>query len=336
MGTTQVDAGERMKLLEIYSRLHDDIQYIEAKLQESVRSEDAQLGEAAAHYLKAGGKRLRPVFVLLAGRFGKYDIERLSHVAVPLELIHMATLVHDDVIDNANTRRGQPTVMAKWDERIAMYTGDYILGKALTVAAKLERPDIHQILSRAMVQMVIGEMEQLRLFNNLDQSVRDYLLRIRRKTALLIAISCQLGALAAGVPEKLTGRLYAFGYNAGMAFQIQDDLLDINGTAEQLGKPPGSDIRQGNITLPVLYAIEDERIRGAVSGVLQSMQEQIADDSRVEQALDLIRASSGIKRAERLAGRYIDKAVQALETLPDIQEKDDLIRIAHFITNRSY
>ncbi|HZG57463.1 polyprenyl synthetase family protein [Paenibacillus sp.] len=322
-----------MKLLDLYAKMQDDIQYIERKLDESVRSDDAELNDASLHLLKAGGKRLRPVFVLLSGRFGKYDLERLSHIAVALELIHMATLVHDDVIDDAATRRGQPTVKAKWDERIAMYTGDYILGKALAVAANLEHPDIHRILSKAMVQMVIGEMEQFRLFYRLDQSVRDYLLRIRRKTALLIAVSCQLGALAAGVPRSQSERLYAFGYNAGMAFQIRDDILDLKGTEKQLGKPPGSDMRQGNITLPVLYAMRDPRVRTAVEAATAGAE---PDEEALGAAIALVRGHPGLKEADALSHRYIDKAIAALRALPDVPAKRDFIAIAKFIADRSY
>lgn len=181
----------------------------------------------------------------MSGKFGRYDLTRLKKVAAALELIHMATLVHDDVIDDALTRRGTLTVKSKWDNRIAMYTGDYILGKALTKVTELEMPRIHQILSRAIVQMCIGEMEQIRHFFNPSQSVRTYLLRIRRKTALLIAVSCQLGAIAAEADEYTVQRLYSFGYNVGMAFQIRDDILDICGSEKELGKPPGSDIRAG-------------------------------------------------------------------------------------------
>ncbi|HZG85243.1 polyprenyl synthetase family protein [Paenibacillus sp.] len=322
-----------MKLLDIYAKMTEDIQHIERRLDESVRTEEAELNAASLHLLKAGGKRIRPVFVLLAGRFGTYDLDRLSHVAVALELIHMATLVHDDVIDDAATRRGQPTVKAKWDERIAMYTGDYILGKALAVAAQLERPDIHRILSKAMVQMVIGEMEQFRLFYRLDQSVRDYLLRIRRKTALLIAVSCQLGALAAGASDRAAQRLYAFGYNAGMAFQIRDDILDLMGTEQQLGKPPGSDMRQGNVTLPVLYAIRDERVREAVRAATNA---ERPDEAALARAIELVRSSPGIEEADALSRRYIDKAIRALDELPDIPAKDDFEAIANFIAERAY
>jgi len=322
-----------MKLLDLYAKMHDDIQYIERKLESSIRSEEADLNDASLHLLKAGGKRIRPVFVLLSGRFGTYDLERLSHVAVALELIHMATLVHDDVIDDAATRRGQPTVKAKWDERIAMYTGDYILGKALAIAAKLEQPDIHRILSKAMVQMVIGEMEQFRMFYRLDQSVRDYLLRIRRKTALLIAVSCQLGALAAGVSGPMSQRLYTFGYNAGMTFQIRDDILDLTGTEKQLGKPPGSDMRQGNITLPVLYAMRDPRVREAVEAATSGPAQ---DEDALQRAIQLVRKSPGIKEADALSHRYIDKAIGALRGLPDIPAKKDFVAIAKFIADRSH
>ncbi|MEI7024550.1 polyprenyl synthetase family protein [Paenibacillus sp. y28] len=324
-----------MKLLDIYARLKKDMAYIEKELEKSVDSEHAMLRETSAHLLKAGGKRIRPVFVLLAGEFGAYDLERLKHIAVSLELIHMASLVHDDVIDDADTRRGQLTVRSKWDNRIAMYTGDYIFAKALMVATELAEPIIHQVLSRAIVQMSIGEMEQIRYFYQPDQSVRNYLLRIRRKTALLIAISCQLGALAAGASEKVCSRLYSFGYNVGMAFQLRDDVLDLTGTEKELGKPPGSDIRQGNVTLPVLYALQEPERRAELLTELKAI-ERADGQADVSRCLQLIRSSHGVNRATELASRYIDKAIGALSGLENIRAKDDLIRVAYFIGNRSY
>ncbi len=324
-----------MKLLDIYARLRKDIAYIEQELDETVRSDHALLSEASLHLLKAGGKRIRPVFVLLAGELGSYQLNRLKHVAVALECIHMASLVHDDVIDNANTRRGQLTVKSKWDNRIAMYTGDYIFAKALTVITELEQPEIHNILSKAIVQMSIGEMEQVRDFFNLNQSVRHYLLRIRRKTALLIAISCQLGALAADVPIEVCRKLYSFGYNVGMAFQITDDLLDVCGTAKQLGKPPGSDVRQGNITLPVLLALEEPELRPVLLQELNRI-EAHGGDTNVDVFIQTIRKSQGLKRAEQLADRYIEKAKAALKDIPNGQTKKNLLDIARFVGHRSY
>lgn len=308
---------------------------IEKELYRSVEGDSPELTETSLHLLRAGGKRLRPVFVLMGGKFGSYDIEKLKHVAVPLELIHSASLVHDDVIDDASTRRGKPTVKAKWDNRIAMYTGDYIYGKALDLTTRLKQPEIHQILAKAMVEMSIGEMEQIRDFFNVSQDVRRYLLRIRRKTSLLIAISCQLGALAADADRRIAASLYRFGYNVGMAFQIQDDLLDLCGSEKQIGKPPGSDMRQGNITLPVIYALEDPERREPLLKELDRIH-ALNGQCDVSEAVKLVTSSSGIARSEALADRYITKALDALSDLPDIKTRKQLKDIAHFITKRSY
>ncbi|WP_312148589.1 polyprenyl synthetase family protein [Paenibacillus odorifer] len=322
-----------MKRLQIFGLLNRDMDQIEKELYRSVQGDDDLLTETSLHLLKAGGKRLRPVFVLMGGKFGKYDLEKLKRVAIPLELIHSASLVHDDVIDDAELRRGELTVKAKWGDKIAMYTGDYIYAKALVMTTELKNPRIHQILSKAMIEMSIGEMEQIRDFFNSEQSVRHYLRRIRRKTALLIAVSCQLGALAAEADPEVARLLYNYGYNVGMAFQIRDDLLDLSGTEKQIGKPPGSDMRQGNITLPVIYSLEDERLRESLLEELKSIRE---DHSTVGHAIDLILSGDGIARSEELASRYIDKALAALEQLPNNKTKRNLRDIAYFITGRSY
>ncbi|WP_219836535.1 heptaprenyl diphosphate synthase component II [Paenibacillus sp. R14(2021)] len=324
-----------MKLLDIYAKMKSDLDAIEGQLARSVTSDHALLSDASTHLLKAGGKRIRPVFVLLAGKFGTYELSVLERVAVPLELIHMASLVHDDVIDNAETRRGQLTVKSKWDNRIAMYTGDYIYGKALALVTELENPQIHQILSKAMVEMCIGEMEQIRDFFNTEQSVRNYLLRIRRKTALLIAISCQLGAIASGADRRTANLLYRFGYNVGMAFQIRDDLLDLLGTEKQIGKPPGSDIKQGNITLPVLLALQEPKIAGELLVEINNIHTSNGA-GETKKALNIIRKSAGIGIAEEMATRYINKAIDALSGLPSISAKKNLTDIAHFIAKRNY
>ncbi|GAB6990305.1 polyprenyl synthetase family protein [Paenibacillus pini] len=324
-----------MKRLDIFGLLKKDMAHIEQELFRSIEGDHELLNETSMHLLKAGGKRLRPVFVLMGGKFGHYDLEKLKHVAVPLELIHMASLVHDDVIDDADTRRGQLTVKSRWDNRIAMYTGDYIYARALQLATELPNPQIHQILSKAMVEMSIGEMEQIRDFFNIEQSVRRYLLRIRRKTALLIAISCQLGAVAAEADRKVGQLLYRYGYNVGMAFQIQDDLLDLCGTEKQIGKPPGSDMRQGNITLPVIYALQDEKVRVPLIQEIKRIHE-LNGECDVSAAVNMIKASRGISQAENLGSRYIQKALYALNELPDNRTKKNLKDIAHFVTKRSY
>lgn len=324
-----------MKLLDIFAKLKGDMSRIEQELERSISFGDELLSETSLHLLKAGGKRLRPVFVLLSGKFGQYDLDKLTKVAVPLELIHMSSLVHDDVIDDASTRRGQLTVKSKWDNRIAMYTGDYIFGRALTIATELDDPFIHQMLSKSLVQMSIGEMEQIRYFFNTEQTIRDYLLRIRRKTALLIAISCQLGAAAAGADRVTVNRLYRYGYNVGMTFQIRDDMLDLFGTEKQIGKPPGSDIRQGNITLPVILALKDDKVREPLLEQIRIIREHNGNVD-TKPAISLIKRSKGIQLADQLANDYTKKALAALEGLPGIGAKKNLIDIAHFVGKRNY
>ncbi|WCK56077.1 heptaprenyl diphosphate synthase component II [Aneurinibacillus sp. Ricciae_BoGa-3] len=323
-----------MKLADIFFPFRSDMNYIERELEQAVDAQERVLQKTSSHLLKAGGKRIRPVFVLLGGKFGTYDLERLKNVAVSLELIHMATLVHDDVIDDAELRRGKATVKAKWDNRIAMYTGDYIFARALSIITELKNPEIHKILSHAIVEMSIGEIEQIRDLNNWNQNLRCYLRRIKRKTALLIAISCQLGAIAADATEAVVRSLFWYGYNVGMAFQITDDILDFTGDAKTLGKPAGSDLRQGNITLPALYMYYCSSMADEIKQRLVPGKGEFQSPGLLEQTVRDIRSGEGIDYAHKLADRYLQRATQALDVLPDNANRDALLKIAHFIGGR--
>lgn len=321
-----------MNLVDIYFKMKKDVQYIEDELEKSIDTDVRELYQSSTHLLKAGGKRIRPVFVLLGGKWGDYDVKRLKHVAVPLELIHMATLVHDDVIDDADKRRGRETVRTKWDNKIAMYAGDYIFARALAIVAQLPIPQLHRILAQAMVEVCKGEIEQVKDLNNWEQNFRTYLRRIKRKTALLIAISCQMGAVASGAPQSIVSKMYWYGYNVGMAFQITDDILDFTGTEKQLGKPAGSDLLNGNITLPALYTAHQGRFR-------DRFQSWIAENTfwdHVDEAIQLVRKDDGIAYSQALAERYIVRARSVLADLPDNQAKTSLLGIADFIIERKF
>ncbi|WP_142504318.1 polyprenyl synthetase family protein [Melghirimyces algeriensis] len=323
-----------MKMKDIYTSLKKDLRDIERELKRSVQSEHQELNRSAVHLLEAGGKRMRPVFVLLAGRFGYYEMESLKQVAVALELIHMATLVHDDVIDNAATRRGRPTVKAKWDNRVAMYTGDYILARSLEVASRIQNPVAQRVLARAMHQMCKGEIEQIRDLYRTDLSFLRYLHRIKRKTALLMAVSCELGALVSGADSQVVRRLRLYGYFIGMAFQITDDVLDLTGDEMTLGKPAGSDLRQGNVTLPVIYILkkgrEEDRKR-----IIRYLHSEGRSGSLPE-ILQQVRHSEGILCAHQLADQYLNKGLRMLEGLPEGKAKESFRLIAKFIARRSY
>lgn len=320
-----------MKLKMMYSFLNADINAIEKALEDSVQTESPLLQQASLHLLKAGGKRIRPVFVLLAGKFGDYDINVMKNVAVSLELIHMASLVHDDVIDDAELRRGQPTIKAKWDNRIAMYTGDFIFAKALEIITEIENPLAHKVLSKTLVELTIGEIEQIKDKYRFEQNLRDYLLRIKRKTALLIAASCQLGAVASNVDDEIHRKLYRFGYYVGMSYQITDDVLDFTGTEKELGKPAGGDLLQGNITLPVLYAMKDEQIRSEIMKVHEKMSE-----SEIQHVIELIKNSGATEQALQISDRYLEKALHILDSLPNNRAKKTFRDIATQLGKRKY
>lgn len=319
-----------MKLAMTYSYLKPDLQLIEKALEETIKADHPVLGDASTQLLRAGGKRLRPVFVLLAGQFGVYDLDKIKAVAVSVEMIHMASLVHDDVIDESELRRGKPTVKAKWDNRIAMYTGDYIFARSLEYLTVINDAKAHQILSKTMVELTIGEMEQIKDKFNLDQNVRHYLRRIKRKTASLIAASCQLGAIAAKVPPEQEVLLYRYGYYIGMSYQIIDDILDFTASAQQLGKPAGSDLMQGNITLPVLYAMRDDHFRQELRDVFSTK----LTPENMSPLIQYIKDSTAIESSFALSNLYLEKAFHALDALPDVKAKQTLKEIATYIGNR--
>ena len=315
----------------MYSFLNSDINIIEKKLEETIQADSLLLKRASLHTLQAGGKRIRPVFVLLAGKFGRYDINIMKNVAVALELIHMASLVHDDVIDDADLRRGQPTVKAKWDNKTAMYTGDFIFALSLELMSEINKPLAHQILANTILEVSVGEIQQIKDKYRFNQNLRDYLRRIKRKTALLISASCQLGAITAGVEESTHKKLYRFGYYVGMAFQITDDILDFTSTEEELGKPAGSDLLQGNITAPALYAMENDLIREKIEKVHVDM-----EPAQIQELINLIKESGAIERSIALSDMYLDKALAVLEELPANRAKKTLRDIAKFIGRRKY
>jgi len=320
-----------MKLSAMYSFLNTDISIVEKELERTIQSEYPLLTQASLHLLQAGGKRIRPVFVLLGGKFGKYDIEYIKKVAVALELIHMASLVHDDVIDDAELRRGKATIKAIWNNRFAMYTGDYIFARSLELMTSLNNPLAHRILSNTIVEVCRGEIEQICDKYRFDQTLKCYLRRIKRKTALLIAVSCQLGAIAANAPTKIHELLYLFGYYVGMSFQITDDILDFIGTEEQLGKPAGGDLLQGNITLPVLFAMEDETAKAKIVTVSEN-----SSPEEIKEIISLIKKTGAIEKSYEVSNKYLQKAFSVLEQLPKNRARTTLYKIAKYVGKRKF
>jgi len=322
-----------MDFRQVYAQYKSDLNSIDELLAASVRSNNAVLNHSSSQLLAAGGKRIRPLFALLCGELGELrNKTQIRTLAASLELVHMATLVHDDVIDDASVRRGHPTVRAQYGNRPAMYTGDFLLARAIYMLSSLANTEVHSVMSDALVKMCEGEIEQIRDFHCLDQSLKQYLRRIERKTALLISVSCTLGATVSGVSRERVTALRQFGHYTGMAFQIVDDILDYIGDENVIGKPIGNDLLQGNITLPALFAVQSSSSGEELRRLIHP--QMSARDAK--QAVLLIRDAGGIEYAEQLATRYLEKALDTLGGIPDAPATQALAVVARFVNQRMY
>ncbi|WP_017185984.1 polyprenyl synthetase family protein [Alkalibacillus haloalkaliphilus] len=321
-----------MKLATTIKYMNDDINEIENKMKQITGKEHSMISTASNHLLQAGGKRIRPIFVLLSSQFGQSDTKQAINVAVALELIHMASLVHDDVIDFADTRRGHPTVNYKWDNLTAMYTGDFLFARTLELVKGQNEQQIHDVLSDTIHQVCIGEIEQLRDKYDIDQSLFNYFRRIKRKTALLIATSTRLGAIAANSEPEVVERLGLYGYYIGMSYQIIDDILDFTSNEKDLGKPVGSDLLNGNLTLPTILAFNNKTIYDQVEQFFNDP----SDITKADQAIEQIKKSDAIEESFQYSQTYLRKALQQLDDLPNTKPKRTLQKIAGYLGKRKF
>ncbi len=316
-----------------FKDIDKELGLVEANLASSVESQLSIMNQASVHLIKAGGKRLRPAFALLAGSFYKKDLAPLIPAATALELIHMATLVHDDVIDDSETRRGTATVKSAWGNRISIYAGNYIFARALGLISEYQRSDVVDLLAESSMKICEGEIIQMLSCYNVHLGLKNYLRRIERKTALLISVSCELGAMIAKAPAREIEALRNYGYYLGMAFQVTDDILDFIADEKILGKPTGSDIRQGVITLPALYALKHGPGRQELAASLSSPERCL---SQAEEIIGMILESDGIEYSYYVTSHFAGKAKKQLEYLPAVPARERLYEIADFIMSRDY
>ncbi len=330
----RVRAGEPvLKQLWLFNQINSDLQRVEKELTQFVETDFPILQDSAVHLLAAGGKRLRPAFTLLAGKFYGYPLERLIPVAMALELIHMATLVHDDVVDASMTRRGRPTVKANWGNIVSVQTGDYLLAKSLMLIAKIDNPEVSHILAGVSVEMCQGEIQQIKCSFDVEQSIKQYYYRIKRKTALLISACCRLGALVSGAPRRQVWALGAYGHSLGMAFQIVDDVLDLTAKPSEFGKPIGGDLRQGIMTLPMILALKSLQNPANLKALLHKVDKT---DEEVSETISLINNSGAIDQSMHLVDLYVLKAKKHLQDLPQVPTRKALEELAEFIRVRKF
>lgn len=320
-----------MSLKRLYRHMNREVEHIDRFLSTRIHTDHPVIEAASKQLLDAGGKRIRPAFVLLSAGFGQNKDIRLTKVAASLELIHMASLVHDDVIDDASLRRGKPTVMERYDESVAMYTGNTLFGEAIRLVSEVDSPEVMQIMSQTMELICIGEINQIQDQYDWSQSPKRYLDRIARKTALLIETSCAAGAVISGASPEVVKQLRLFGYDIGMAFQMTDDLLDFTAKSFQLGKPVGEDLKHGHKTLPLLYSAED-------TSFYERLQ-RVSNTTGHEYTTSLVREvqrNGTLERSQRTIDRYVKRAIGRLATLPDLPDKRSLIEIAEYIGKRKW
>lgn len=317
----------------LFSPVEADLRLLTENLKQLVGARHPILYAAAEHLFGAGGKRLRPAIVLLLSRATMPDQEitpKHRRLAEITEMIHTASLVHDDVIDESELRRGVPTVHSSFGNRVAVLAGDFLFAQSSWYLANLDNLAVVKLLSEVIMDLAEGEIQQgLNRFDT-SLSIEAYLEKSYYKTASLLANSSEAAGILSGVSAEMSKNFYNYGRNLGLAFQIVDDILDFTASSDTLGKPAGSDLKSGNLTAPVLYALEEKPY---LEGLIER---EFAQEGDLEQALRLIEDSQGIPRARELASHHAQSAVQYLEGLPPSASRQALVELADYVLSRLY
>jgi heptaprenyl diphosphate synthase len=303
---------------------------VEEALEKAVVADSELLASSARYLMRAGGKRFRPILVLLAGHFGDPTDPRLIPGSVAIELVHQATLYHDDVIDEADARHGVASANARWDNTIAILTGDFLFARASEISADLG-PDVCRLLAQTIAILCDGQIREVDDAGKLEQTEQRYLEVIRRKTGVLIATSCRLGGLLSDAAQEHVEVLTAFGESLGTAFQLSDDVMDFTASQMELEKEPGQDLREGVFTLPVLHALRVGADRDELTRILALGP---PGGEMLDRALDIVHASGGIAHAQEAVSAEVAAAVGLAERLPSGPAQHALTQLARFLAVR--
>jgi heptaprenyl diphosphate synthase len=314
------------------TNVRDGVARIEQLMETELRGSDDLMTEAVLHLFEAGGKRFRPLFTVLSAQLGpRPDAEEVTIAGAVIELVHLATLYHDDVMDEAQLRRGAPSANVRWGNNVAILAGDYLFATASRLVSRLG-PDAVRIIAETFAQLVTGQMRESQGAANAPDPIQHYLKVVHEKTACLIGAAGQFGAMFSGADEDQIQRLSRLGGIVGTAFQISDDIIDIDSDPDESGKLPGTDLREGVHTLPVLYALHDSgpdahRLRELLVG-------PIDDDAALAEALALLRASAGMAKAKDAVARYAAQAREELAALPDGAGRQALATLVDYTIHR--
>ncbi|HEY2273150.1 MAG TPA: polyprenyl synthetase family protein [Jatrophihabitantaceae bacterium] len=321
--------GVRFADAELEECVRVDLDTIEAALLAATKSDDEFVADAAGYLAEAGGKRFRPLLCVLAAHFGDPTRPEIVPAAVVVELTHLATLYHDDVMDEARVRRGAQSANARFDNSVAILTGDFLFSRASDLLADLGSYAV-RLQARTFGRLVTGQIRETVGPREGVDPIDHYLAVLADKTGSLIATSAEFGAYFAGVDDSLTAALRRYGEQIGVAFQLSDDILDIASDSHESGKTPGTDLREGVATLPVLYALR--RPDGAQ---LRSLIEGPMDDAAVASALDMLRSSPAMDEARATTRGYASSARAALAEVPDVPARQALEALCDLVTDRT-
>lgn len=322
--------SNRLNHVSFLAPINDSVLLVEQKMRAQSDGNHPDLGAALDHLLASGGKRVRPAVALLTGGILGAEPEKLVTLGAAIELLHTATLVHDDLIDGALLRRGMATLNARWAPAATVLTGDFIFARAAKLAAETDSVAVMRLFAETLAIIVNGELTQLFTSKGLA-SRDDYYQRIYAKTASMFELCTAAAALLSPVDVQQVENMRRLGYNLGMAFQIMDDILDFTGEQATVGKPVASDLRQGLITLPALYYLEMEPDDVYMNAVLNG---KLYEDDKFSRLVSSIRSSGAIEASLQEAEKYIDCAIETLLQQPECPERQALLDLANYIIRR--
>lgn len=321
-------------LSHLFASIAPDLEQVDTTFKERATSGLDILNSASMHALGSPGKRLRTALTLLSGKLHTYRFEKLLFLSVAFEMVHLATLIHDDIVDKSLTRRGNPTVNALWGDQIAILLGDYYFAKTAGLIADIEDPRIDHLFSDTVATVCEGTIIELMTSGQANLTQQSYYEKISRKTACLIAACCKGGAIIGGASEQEIKLVYEYGLNLGIAFQIIDDILDYTEDQSTIGKPAGNDLRQGMVTLPLIYALQASSANGHFQRVQNVLNAAEHDEDEIHEIIAWVLAGDNVSRAYKDAYAYADKARTALHHFPGSPERDLMEQIIDFVVLR--
>ncbi len=319
-----------MTIASIYEPVEQGLAMVENNLKAFTRANVPWMTEPLKHILEGGGKRIRPALTLLAGKFYRHDLEQLVMIATAVELFHTATLVHDDAVDDSAMRRGRPTVNNRWGDGIAVLLGDFLFSNSAYLVYTVGNQRVMKLFSETLIIISSGQLRQLFSAYNWQQTRQDYYEQIASKTASLLSAAPEAGALLSEAPEEAVAALRAYGHDLGMAFQIVDDILDFTGDEEEMGKPVGSDLLEGTLTLPAILLMENYPQDNPIKELFQKGR----DRAEVQRVIEMVRNSLIVEECYRIAADFSTRACRALDGLPENACRRSLIDLAHYLIER--